>query len=528
MARVALGGRWAALISIVALGLAACGGSSSPSSSSSSGSHTSGPLVVAINSGVTSLDPAQACTAFYDYAIVKNLYDPLVDYGTSTGAGGKRQIVASLATSWKISPDGKTYTFQLRHGVTFSSGNPLTSADVVYSMHRTLKSGGCQDYVLTYQNKITQVKALGRFTVQIKLAAADPEFLDQLAQTGTGPLDMKVLQAHGGLSNAGNNWIATHAAGTGAYELTSDQPNNELVLTARKNYWKGTPKNTGVDIRVVTDPSTLNTLASSGQADMAYGIPLQDVSNMKAAGRKVIATPQPFYSYLGLNNKVKPFNNPLVRKAVEDAIPLAQIAHALGYGYVKTYVGPIPPAMPFFPNLPVPAQNIPAAKALMRQARVSNASVALDVIEGKTEEQQIATVVQSALRQIGINASINTMGSSAFFNAVNRFKDQAYLLLDGSPLNDPSYLLGYIVSCGNAFNWPQYCNKQVQSLLPKAAFATNPSTRASLYKEIAQIFEQDPGYVPIFSPDQIIITDPSLSGYVESPDAETVFWTISK
>jgi peptide/nickel transport system substrate-binding protein len=296
----------------------------------------------------------------------------------------------------------------------------------------------------------------------------------------------------------------------------------------RKNYWKGTPKNSEVDIRVVTDPSTLNTLASSGQADMVYGIPLQDVSNMKAAGRKVITTPQPFYSYLGLNNKKPPFNNPLVRRAVEEAIPLQQIAHALGYGYVTPYVGPIPPAMPFYPNLPVPAPNISGAKALMRQAGVNSASVAIDVIEGKTEEQQIATVVQSALRQIGINASINTMGSSAFFNAVNGFKDQAYLLLDGSPLNDPSYLLGYIVSCGNAFNWPQYCNKQVQSLLPKAAFATSPAQRASLYKQITQIFEQDPGYVPIFSPDQIIVTDPGLSGYVSYPDAETVFWTISK
>jgi peptide/nickel transport system substrate-binding protein len=427
-----------------------------------------------------------------------------------------------------MSPDGKTYTFQLRHGVTFSSGNPMTSADVVYSMKRTIKSGGCQSYVLTYQNKITDVKALGPYGVEFTLAAPDPVFLDQLAQTGTGPLDMKVLEAHGGLSNAGNNWIATHAAGTGAYVLTSDQPNNELVLTARKNYWKGAPKNGGVDIKVVTDPSTLSTLASSGQADMVYGIPLQDVASMTAAGRKVIAEPFPFYSYLGLNNKVKPLNSPLVRKAIEDVIPLRQIASALGYGHVHTYVGPIPPAMPYYPNLPVPPQNIPAAKALMRQAGVSSANIAINVIEGKTEEQQIATVVQSALKQIGINATINTMGSSAFFNAVNSFKNQAYLLLDGSPLNDPSYLLGYIVACGNAFNWPQYCNHQIQALLPKAAFATNPATRATLYRQIAQIFVQDPGYVPIFSPDEVIVSDPSLSGYVQYPDGETVFWPISK
>ena len=84
------------------------------------------------------------------------------------------------------------------------------------------------------------------------------------------------------------------------------------------------------------------------------------------------------------------------------------------------------------------------------------------------------------------------------------------------------------MACGNSFNWPQYCNKQINSLLPKAAAATDPSTRASLYRQISQIFVGDPGYVPIFSPDEIIITDPSLSGYVQYPDGETVFWPISK
>ena len=232
--------------------LAGCGGSSSSSSSASASSGTPQPLVVAVNSGVTSLDPAQACTAFYDYTIVKNLYDPLVDYGTKVVAGGKRQIVPALASSWKVSNGGKTYTFQLRHGVTFSSGNPLTSADVVYSLNRTIASGGCQDYVLTFNNKFTSIKAMGQDTVQLTTAQPDPLLLDQLAQTGTGPLDEKVLKQHGGTGKAGNNWIATHAAGTGAYTLTSDQPNNKVVLTARKDYWRGTPRNTKVDIRVVT------------------------------------------------------------------------------------------------------------------------------------------------------------------------------------------------------------------------------------------------------------------------------------
>lgn len=507
---------------------AGCGSSGSSSAPASGSKTTKGPLIVAINSAVTSLDPAVACTAFYDYMIVKNLYDPLVDYGQATLAGGQHQIVPSLATSWTVNSTHTQYTFQLRHGVTFSSGNPMTSADVVYSLKRTIKLGGCQAYVMTFLDTVKQVKALGPYTVQLTLAAPDPLLLQQLAQTGTGPLDMKVLQAHGGLTTAGSNWIATHSAGTGAYAITSDQPDSEIVLTARKDYWKGTPKNTELDIRVVTDPSTLDTLATSGNADMVYGVPLKDVASMRSAGRKIIANPFPFYSYFGLNNKYGPLASSLVRKAIEDVIPLQQIAATQGYGFAHAYVGPIPPAMPFFPNLPVPAPNVAQARALMKKAGVSGFNLTIDVIAGKTEEQNIAIPVAAALGQIGIHATINTLGSSAFFSAVNGFKDQSYLLLDGSPLNDPAYLLGYIVACGNAFNWPQYCNKQVNSLLPKAAFETDPSVRASLYRQIAQIFVQDPGYVPIFSPDEIIVADPSIAGYVQYPDGETVFWPISK
>jgi peptide/nickel transport system substrate-binding protein len=506
--------------------LGGCGGSSSPSSSSGSG--TGGHLIVAIDSGVTSLDPARACTAFYDYMIVKNLYDPLVDYGSNMVAGGKREIVPALASSWTVSPDKRTYTFHLRPGVTFSSGNPLTAEDVVYSLKRTIASEGCQAYVLTFNNKFTEIKALNPSTVRVTTAVPDPLLLDQFAQTGTGPLDKKELEAHGGLSSTGDNWIATHSAGTGAYVLSSDQPNNEVVLTARKNYWAGTPKNSGLDIRVITDPATLSTLARSGEADMVYGIPLKEVSAMQGAGRKVISEPFPFYSYLGLNNKVAPLNNPLVRKAIDDTLPLRSIASALGYGQVHTYVGPIPPAMPFFANLPVPEPNVAQAKALMKQAGVKSANVTVDVIQGKQEEQEIATVVQSALKPIGINVTINTIGSSAFFSAVEGFKEQAYLLLDGSPLNDPAYLLGYIVACGNTFNWPQYCNPKIQPLLPKAALATEPNVRKELYRQISQYFVEDPGYVPIFSPNEIIIADPNLSGYVQYPDGETVFWPISK
>jgi peptide/nickel transport system substrate-binding protein len=139
----------------------------------------------------------------------------------------------------------------------------------------------------------------------------------------------------------------------------------------------------------------------------------------------------------------------------------------------------------------------------------------------------VAQVVQNSLSQIGIKTNISTLGASAFFDQVGSFKSQSFLLLDGAPLNDPAYLLGYLVKCGQLFNWPQYCDSKVDQLLNKGLVETNPSARAAAYKQISQIVEQQAGLVPIFAPDQVIVADPNLSGYVQYPDGEAVFWPIS-
>ena len=79
------------------------------------------------------IDPAFACNTQYDYWVVKNTYDTLVQYAATPAADG-RPIIPALAKSWTISKDGLTYTFKLRRDVNFSSGNPMTADDVVYGL----------------------------------------------------------------------------------------------------------------------------------------------------------------------------------------------------------------------------------------------------------------------------------------------------------------------------------------------------------------------------------------------------------
>lgn len=515
----------ASLLGVAALALlaAGCGSTGGGTGTVAASSQT---LNVAFSTGITTIDPAQVCTT-YDYSIVKNTYDNLVRLGPASGAGGG-QIEPALATAWTLSPDKRTWTFKLRKNVTFASGNPLTAADVVFSLKRDITKQGCQEYVLTQgeAHSVESIVATSPDTVQIHLAHPNPLFLSLLAQTGEGVVDSKLLNEHGGLSSAGDQWLATHTAGSGAYVLTAYQPDSEVALQARKGYWGGAPKSSHVVIRIVTDPTSLQTLVQSGQENMAFGVPLQDVRSL-ATESHVYANPSQYYIYVGLNNKKPPLNDPRVRKALADAVPFQSILNSFGYGYAQQFSGPIPPAMPFYSHLPAPSTNVAEAKQLLAQAGVTHASLNLVVKSGDTLEGQIATVLQAAWLPLGIHVNIQTLGASSFSDVVDNFKSQMYIILDGPTVNDPAYFLGYLIQCGDLFNWAQYCNRHVDTLLAAGRAEFSAAKRVPIYAEISQLVNQEEPMIPIFATNDVVVASKSLQGYAYYDDQQPVFSAMS-
>lgn len=511
--------RFGILVAGMALVVGACGappGSEGPAAGST--------ITAGYTAPVTTIDPGAACDP-PSYTAIQQLYDELV-----TGTG-KEPIQPMLASSWTQNADATSYTFNLRRDVKFSSGNPMTSADVVYSLNYALKRDGCAAYVLTSgYSEVDSITAPDDYTVTVKLKTPDPIFLSTLSGQ-VAIMDSKVVEEHGGSSDAGATWLAGHAAGSGPFTLDSYQPDSQIVFQARPDYWGGAPAPSKVIMKIVPDASSLAVLAKSGELDLAYNMPLSNVDSLKSdPNLQIISNPSLRYYNVGFNVSKAPLDNGLVRQALTYATPIDEIVKNYGYGMAQKLTSPLFPAETYYEPTPeLYPYNIEKAKQLLAQAGEPHPQLTMTLQSGYPALRQLATVLQSSWAEAGVNLQINVVSPAQFVDEVYSWKDQMYMITDGPQgTYDPGYFFGYFLKCDNAFNWSRYCNKQVDQLLTEAQTTTDPNVAGPLYRQIAQIAAKDAPYLMLMNPNSTIVAKKSVSGYVQYSDDVTRFNKITK
>jgi len=522
-------GRILASVALVCTALVAgCGGTDTSGGGGGESASTGKKLRVAFNSGLSTLDPAFACDR-YEYTVIRTLYDQLVQSKPAKEGESGADVDPMLAESWKTSDGGKVTTFKLRKDVKFASGNPLTAADVEFSIRRAIDKGACANYVVTagLPDNFESVKALDKHTVRFELKRPDPLFLESIASRASSILDSKLLKQHGGLGPRGDQWLAANGAGSGPYTLGTYRPDSEVELKPNDGYWAGEPKNGGVTVKIVTDASTLETLTKSNQADLVLGLPPKTARDLANSGTELAEDPSQFTTYIGFNNKKEPFTDARVRQALAAVIPLDPLVERFGYGFAEPFAGPIPPAMDYYPDLPIPEPDAERAKQLLAEAGKENISFTVDIENGETTHSEMATVLQDAFREIGVDMKVNTLGSGTFTDRVYNFKSESYIIDDGPTINDPGYFLGYLVRCGDAFNWTQYCNKEVDKRLEEARFNLDSERRATLYKEVSEVVVEDAPYASIWAKDHIVALPGGTTGYQYFADQVPRLWKIA-
>jgi peptide/nickel transport system substrate-binding protein len=503
---------------LIAGSVAACTSSSS-SSSSSSTSAASSVLTVADSAPPSTLDPA-AITSLADIIGAGNLYvtltrltaKPSVD-GTTAESNG---VTGYLAKSWTVSPDGLTYTFALRPGLKFASGAPVDAAAVKYSFERALKTTGAAFLDDDTTGLITGIDTPGPYTVVLHLSQARPSELEALASPPTAIVDPTVV------SKEPADWLASHDAGSGPYELASYVPSQSMVLKARPGFssWAGWgPKAQQIDITFVSNDATLLLDAEQG-TDVTLGLTDESAASLASnSAVKVVPFPTDTMDELLLAWSKPPFNNELVREALSYVIPYQSIVSGPVHGYGRTYFGPLSPEMAYFNaalSSPLPT-DLAKAKALLKQSGVPlPVSATLTVNEGYPLDVQIAQVLEAAVKPAGFNFTIRELPTADFTTTTYGNGFQAELREDGPAVADSGYYLGYAMACkvpGVGTNASHMCIPQADTWLTQAQATASPATAQTLYNQITTLWRSYYPLIPLYSIENVVVLNNRVNSF---------------
>ena len=288
-------------------------------------------VVVTAMDDIVTLDPAESFEISAG-EIMGNAYDRLVRYDVADPA----KLLPDVAKSWTVSADGKTITFEIKDGLKFASGNPLTAEDVAFSLQRAVILGKTPAFILTQfslnkANVAEKVRAVGKTVVfEIDKSYAPTLVLNCLTANVASIVDKKLLMSKEQNGDMGYAWLKTNYAGSGPMKIREWRANEIVTLEKNDNYWGSKSKVNRVIYRHVKEAATQRLLLEKGDADIARNLTPQDldaVGNNKDI--KKTSTSKGYVIYLSLNQKHPALSKPEVREAMKYLLDYSAIGQTL-------------------------------------------------------------------------------------------------------------------------------------------------------------------------------------------------------
>ena len=281
---------------------------------------------------IITLDPAEVFE-ISGGEIMGNTYDRLVRLDISDPS----KLVGDVAKSWTISPDGKTYTFEIKPGLKFASGNALTADEVAWSLQRAVSLDKSPAFILTQfgfskDNVRDKIKATGPLTLTLETDKAfAPTFVLNCLTANVGAIvDKKLLLTKEQNGDWGYGWLKTHYAGSGPLKLREWRANEIVALERNDNHYGDKSKMARVIYRHVKEAATQRLLLEKGDIDIARNLSPQDIAAVSAnKDIKLTSAPKGTVYYISLNQKNPNLAKPEVREAMKWLVDYSAIGDTL-------------------------------------------------------------------------------------------------------------------------------------------------------------------------------------------------------
>ncbi len=397
--------KFAALVAVFLVAVVSgCG-----SGGSSSISATSKTLTIPFGADMGVPDPAQFY-AVEGLLVTNNVYEGLLRFKPGTA---KATLEPALATSWKVSPDGLTYTFQLRKGVTFHDGTPMDAKSVVASFERFINVEGGPSYMLA---EVKKLSAPSPRTVVIELKKPVSPMLDYLAAPyGPKVLSATALAKHDEGEEA-EKWLSTHDAGTGPYTISAWKVGQEYVLSSYPKYWGGAPHFTTVRIPIIANFATQRLELQNGGVNMLLsGVPKSDAESLASSGFQVQNLPSDNKAVLLANPNTGVLAPKPMREALFEAVNRKGLVENV-FGSAAKVSTSVYPEGTFPPSLAPDDPPYEPAKLQSLLAKAGDKKAVLEYpAEGGAVTARLAEELQVQLQAAGLEVTLRATPYSELF-----------------------------------------------------------------------------------------------------------------
>ena len=507
---------------------------------SATGLHAATPadtLVIAREiSSIAEWDPAVS-QILDTQEINSDMYDRLVGYDPRKPGAPLAGVVAE---SFVVTPDGKQFTFRIRKGIKFHSGNPLTAADVAYTFKRVIAldrepATNLRQIGITKDNVDNFARAFEGdiFVLSLPEAYATSYILSLLSSTYLSVVDKKLLEQHVQDGDFGAKWLSRRtgqepSAGSGPYRISNYRASDTLVLERNDAYWRFKSPLKRVIFRHIPESGSQRLLVERGDADLAFNLTAQDIDALQGKpGTKVEFFPSRRVLYMGFNMLNKPFDDPRVLKAMKSLIDYDTLEKTLMKNQGKVHQSFIPTgilgALEERPFKYDPAR----AKALLAEAGLAQGFAFRLHVANRRPEIDMATAFQAAAGLVGVKVDVVTMPPSQLIPLYRDRKVEALMLSFYTPYGDPhatankfAFSPGALPGAKAGESYPAeltwrlgWTPTDLTARVLAASKENDPKKRSVLYADIQRIYWETSPFAQTFQATQAIGMRANVENY---------------
>lgn len=475
-------------------------------------------------------------------ASAHTIYERLVNFKY-----GGTEIVPELAESWSISEDKKTYTFKLRKGVKFHKtkyfepSREFNADDVLFSFNRMYESshpyhkvgGGSYEYFQSMDMKgiIKSIKKDNDYQISITLNQPEAPFLANLAMSF-----MSILSKEYGeklLKEKKPHNIDQYPVGTGPFIFRKFVKDQLIRYRRNKNYWGENAKVKNLVFSITPDPSVRVQKLKAGECHLAIEPAPSDLALIKSdTNLRLLSGSGLNVGYLAMNTQKKPFDNVLVRQAINHALNKDAYIKAIYFGHATKAHNPLPPSIwSYNKDIKGYEYNVSKAKELLKKAGFPKGFETeiwtLPVTRPYNPNgKKMGELMQADLAKIGIKAKLVSYDWPTYLKKARQGEHQMIQLGWTGDNGDPDNFLNVLLGCSSVesgSNVAKWCYKPFDKLVDEAKTLTTQAERTKKYEQAQVIFSKQAPWAPIAHSTIFRAMAKNVKGYKIDPLGGDIF-----